>query len=144
LQFLRTMRIAIPVCRGRVSPVFDVASQLLLVDLVEGQLGNPSQVAFPEMSPLERVERLRQLGVNTLLCGGISQPLEEMLVEEGIRVFARLCGDVEDILAAYVTGQLGQPYFAMPGCRGRHGPGCHRRRRRWAGQGPFPSPAPEE
>lgn len=132
------MRIAIPVCRGRISPVFDVASQLLLVDLVEGQLVNPQQVPFAETAPPERVERLQQMGVNTLICGAISQPLEEMLLERGIRVFARLCGQVEEVLSAYLAGQLGQVRFAMPGCRGRHGPCRHRHRRRCGHQGPFP------
>jgi predicted Fe-Mo cluster-binding NifX family protein len=54
-----------------------------------------------------------------LICAGISQMLESSLIERGIQVVARICGNVEEILAAYNSGSLGEKRFAMPGCCGQ-------------------------
>jgi len=112
------MRVAIPVWQGRLSPVFDVAGQLLIVELKNGR--EDSRRMQPLMSVMEadRVAELVGLGVNVVICGGISQTLETALTEKGIKVFARLCGDVEEVLAAFLSGCLGEPRFAMPGCCG--------------------------
>jgi predicted Fe-Mo cluster-binding NifX family protein len=125
------MKIAIPVWQGRVSPVFDVAGQLLLVELVEGVETSRCEHRLPDAEPQHRTALLLQLQVETLICGAISQPLEAQLTENGIRVLARLCGNVGDVLKAFVAGTLGDSQYAMPGCCGerrrRHRRGCWRR-----------------
>lgn len=125
------MKLAIPVWQGRISPVFDVAGQLLLVELADGREIAREEQVVQESTPDQRARKLAELGVGTLICAGISQPLEGMLADGGIRVIARICGSVEEVLAAFVAGQLGQRRFAMPGCCGqrrqRHRGGCRRR-----------------
>jgi len=121
------MRIALPVWQDRVSPVFDVAGQLLLVDVAEGrELGREVEMLIEAESDA-RIRRLMEMGIETLICAGISQPLETDLANRGIRVVARICGNVEEVLSAFLAGQLGEARFAMPGCCGR--------RRRWMGGG---------
>jgi predicted Fe-Mo cluster-binding NifX family protein len=125
------MKLAIPVWQGRISPVFDVAGQLLLVELTDGQEIAREECVIQESTPDQRAKKLAELGVGTLICAGISQSLEAMLADTGIRVIARICGGVEDVLAAFVEGQLREERFAMPGCCGqrrqRHRGGCRRR-----------------
>jgi predicted Fe-Mo cluster-binding NifX family protein len=125
------MKLAIPVWQGRLSPVFDVAGQLLLVELTDGQEIAREEQIIQERTPDQRAEKLAELGVGTLICAGISQSLEAMLANAGIRVIARVCGGVEDVLAAFVGGRLGEERFAMPGCCGqrrqRHRGGSRRR-----------------
>ncbi len=125
------MKLAIPVWQGRISPVLDVAGQLLLVELSDGrEVARDEQIIW-ESSLDQRVKRLAELGVGTLICGGISQSLKAMLADCGIRVIACICGGVEEVLAAYLAKQLGEDRFAMPGCCGgrrqRHRGGCRRR-----------------
>lgn len=125
------MKLAIPVWQGRISPVFDVARQLLLVELTNGQETAREEYVIQETMPDQQAKTLADLGVETLICAGISQPLEAMLADGGIRVIARICGGVEEVIAAFVAGELGQERFAMPGCcaqgRQRHRGGCRRR-----------------
>ena len=124
------MKLAIPVWQGRISPVFDVAGQLLLVELADGREVARQEQMVDETTADERARRLAELGVGTLICAGISQPLEAILAGCGIRVIARICGGVEEVLAAFVAGRLGEERFAMPGCCGqrrrRHRGGCGR------------------
>jgi predicted Fe-Mo cluster-binding NifX family protein len=125
------MKIAIPIWQGRISPVFDVAGQLLLVDVADGREVAREERGIPESAPEDRVARLAEFGVGTLICAGISQGLEDRLAERGVRVMARICGGVEDVLAGFYAGQLGDARFAMPGCCGqqrRRRAGCRRRR----------------
>jgi predicted Fe-Mo cluster-binding NifX family protein len=125
------MKLALPVWQGRISPVFDVAGQLLLIELADGQEVAREERPVEGTSVDERARKLVELGIETLICAGISQPLEAMLANRGIRVIARVCGGVEEVLAAFLAGHLGEERFAMPGCcrqmRRRHGGGCGRR-----------------
>jgi len=128
------MKAAVPVWQGRVSPVFDVAGQLLLVELAEGVEVCRREYRLPDADPQQRAAQLAELQVETLICGDISQPLEALLAENGIRVHGRVCGNVDDVLKAFAAGVLGDSQYAMPGCCGqqrrRFRGGCQRGRRR--------------
>jgi len=110
------MIVAIPVWQGRVSPVFDVASQLLLLELSGEVETARRQEALPEERPERRVARLQALRIETLICGAISRPLETLLVAGRIKVIPRVCGDVDEVVRAYLADQLPDDRFAMPGC----------------------------
>jgi predicted Fe-Mo cluster-binding NifX family protein len=116
------MRAAIPVCDGRVSPVFDVARCLLLVDIEEGREVCRTEQALEEPELAARARRVAELGADVLICGTISRPLEAMVLSTGVEVVSQTCGPVEDVLRAFAAGQLTERAFVIPGCRG------HRRR----------------
>lgn len=123
------MKIAIPHWQGRVSPVFDVARNVLLVENVDGVERSRQEVLFDSSGvvPL-RVRRLVQTGAEVLICGAISRPLEMAVRAEGIEVIPQTCGQVDCVLDAFLRGQLNTTTFLMPGCRGR-GVGRQLRRR---------------
>jgi len=129
------MRIAVPVWRDRISPVFDVAGSLLLVDLQDGAPVLRNEASLQEEDRDVRARRLGDLGVDVLICGAISRPLEASLAAAGIKVIARVCGGVDDVLDAYRSGRLGDRAFAMPGCCGRRRGFGHGRRCGKGGRG---------
>ena len=125
------MRIGLPTWAGTVSPVFDVARRLLVVDCETGGEVRRSEAALGETHVLGRATRLARLGVEVLICGAISRPLEQALGSAGIDVIAHVCGDVDEVLRASLSGRLAGRAFLMPGCRGgRHGWRRGRRGRR--------------
>jgi predicted Fe-Mo cluster-binding NifX family protein len=120
--------IAIPNCQGRVSPVFDVASRILVVRLNgETELERRDVVLF-EKQPEGIVRSLRELEIDVLICGGISQGLQVALEHVGIKVLAQICGEIELVVSAYRTSRLSRSEFAMPGCCGRRWVGSRRKR----------------
>ena len=127
------MKIAIPIWSGNLSNVFDFANRLLLVEIENAREISRSEVPLHAESLPERAGKLRQLGVNVLLCGAISRALANMVTESGIQVLPYVTGRVDDVLQAYLTGQLLQPQFTMPGCwpGARRGFGRWRRECRW-------------
>jgi len=112
------MKVAIPHWQGRISPVFDVAGNVVIVEIGDGGEGPRREVAFSEQHPQARAARLKELGTDVLICGAISRPLEMAVAACGIEVIAQTCGDVESVLAAFREGRLGQDVFLMPGCCG--------------------------
>ena len=110
------MKIAVPVWQNNVSSVFDFANKLLLVELENGLEIGRNEVVFAEQSSPERAAKLRQLGVNVLICGAISRPLAYMLSSSGIDLLPFVTGSIEQILTAYKTGNLSLPQYALPGC----------------------------
>jgi len=129
------MKIAIPVWNSFVSSVFDFAHRLLLVDIENGKEISRSEVSLQAESLPERAGRLRDLGVNVLVCGAISQALANMVTASGIQVLPYVTGRFDDVLQAYFTGQLVHPQFTMPGYwpGARRGFGGWRRGCRWRG-----------
>jgi predicted Fe-Mo cluster-binding NifX family protein/putative methionine-R-sulfoxide reductase with GAF domain len=113
------MRIAISHQQGRVSPVFDVAARILLVDIENGRALRRNERALVQMDSLTRARQVSQYGVQVLICGAISWPLENALSSMGVRVIACICGPVEEIIQAYVNNKLAEPPFIMPGCLAR-------------------------
>ncbi len=123
------MRTALPIYSGRISPVFDVARRLLVVDADVGTPPVRQEVVFEKEDLSARSSHLLSLGVDVLICGAISRPLEIMLAGAGVNVIPNTCGPVEEVLDAFLSGQLTERSFLMPGCgggrrcRGRHGNG---------------------
>ena len=126
------MKVALPIWQGQISSVFDFAHNLLLIELERGEEKGRQEVLLGDKSGPERVATLRQLDVGVLICGAISRPLAEMVAGSGIQVLPFVTGSTEQIMSAYLTGQLSRPQYALPG----FWPGarrCFRRRRGWKG-----------
>ncbi len=111
------MRVAIPHWQGRIAPVFDVAGHLLLADLEDGRVAQRQETALMRQEPAARVSELVACGVELLICGAISAPLQLRIAQAGIRVAAFLCGTLDEVLSACLNGTLSDPRLAMPGCR---------------------------
>lgn len=110
------MLVAIPNFQGRVSPVFDVAAHLTVVRVRNRTAGERHEVTLWETRPEGIVRSLVELRVRHLICGGISQCLEHLLRQAGVRVTGQVCGAVDDVLAAFLDRTLDSPEFALPGC----------------------------
>ena len=131
------MKIAIPTWNGRVSPVFDAASRLVVVEVGEEGESSRFEADISEHFLPSKAMRLTGLGVDTLICGAISRPLAYMVTTAGINLVAWISGQVEDVLQAFLRGNLFDIQFIMPGCAspwgkdaaGQHGRGRGRRRR---------------
>ena len=113
------MRIAVAVWQSRVSPVFDTAGQLLIMDVENGRESNRTEQSILGLSIQKRVDRLVELDVDVLLCGAISRQLAGMVAASGIRLIPWVTGDIAGVLQWYLTGKPIEPRFLMPGRRQR-------------------------
>lgn len=109
------MKIAIPVWGGKISPVFDTASKLLMFEVHDWSETQRSEVFLHENDLTKRCYRIRSLDIDVLICGAISRPFSRMLVSSGVSVIAWISGDAKDVFEAYLDGKLDQSRFFMPG-----------------------------
>lgn len=109
------MKIGIPIWEDRVSPVLDTASRLLVVELEDQKEASRFETYLDEQDLSRRCVRIRRLGVDTLICGAISRGFSKILEASGITVVPGISGHPEDVLNAYLRGDLSHARFLMPG-----------------------------
>lgn len=112
------MHAAFSIWEERIAPVFDVAHTVYLAEVADGELVSGQEVQLPAGPAAYRAIQLVGLGVELLVCGAISRPLLATLNAYGIQVVSFVAGDVQQVLAAWLKGELQRDRFAMPGyCR---------------------------
>ena len=108
-------RIAIPVFKSRISPVFDSCSRVLLVDLEHNKETKRAEITFEDLSVLERLRMLSRLGITNVICAGISQSFHDQLTAAKISPITGIVGEVDEVLSAFMCEGLNDPRFYMPG-----------------------------
>jgi predicted Fe-Mo cluster-binding NifX family protein len=124
------MKVAIPLWQGRVSPVFDEASRILIVDISNGREKGRQEEFLHSHNPFERAHALPKLGVDLLICGMISQTQQTALDSAGIQTIPHICGCMEDVIAAFLDGRIDKGAMLMPGCGRRRRMRYHKNRMR--------------
>lgn len=111
------MRIAIAHWQGRVSPVFDVSNRLFLIEIENGREQGRKSINLSACNPFERAKEVSNLAPDVLLCGAVSHDLETALVGLGVEVVGFLCGGLEEVIEAFIHGQLFEVRYQTPGYR---------------------------
>jgi len=111
------MRIAIPIWEDKVSPVFDTASRLLIVEIENRKEASRFVTYLDQQDLPQKCSRIRGMEVDFLICGAISRSFSSMLKASGINIIPWISGHTEDVLEAYLQGTLSHPNFLMPGCK---------------------------
>jgi predicted Fe-Mo cluster-binding NifX family protein len=123
------MKVALTVWDGRISPVFDVCREALVLTIEDNVVASRASENIDAANAALKVDRLRALGVETLICGAISEPLHHELTARGVKVLGFVAGEIDEVVQAFLSGRLPGPSLAMPGC-------CGKQNRFRGGQGP--------
>jgi predicted Fe-Mo cluster-binding NifX family protein len=119
------MKIAIPVQDGRLHDHFGGCRQFAVVEIDPQKMTTVSTAVLsaPEHQPGAFPRWLREMGVGTVIAGGIGRRALAIFAQHGIVVRAGLSGaSVEELVAAYLGGRL---TVAPDGCEHHdheHGP----------------------
>lgn len=134
-SMVKKVKIAIPECGNYVSTVFDFADKLSLTEIEEQTEKNRLKMPLPNEPIPQKAGRLKELDVDVLICGAISKPLALLIMGSGIEIIPFVSGQIDEVLIAYIRGQLTESRFLMPGCRrgARKGFGRGGHRCRWRG-----------
>jgi predicted Fe-Mo cluster-binding NifX family protein len=110
------MKIAITVWGNRISPVFDAASALLLVEMGETEpLGRDLRLFQPSRHD-SFIALLLENDVQLLICGAICEGAVRRVEAAGVEVIPFLTGEVDSFIEGYFEG-MDFTAFTMPGCR---------------------------
>ena len=122
------MRIAIPVWEDKVSPVFDTALKLLVVEFDNRKEMSRLAYHIGEEDLSWKCQRIKDLSPDVIICGAISHFFLNMLKAVNLEVIEHISGSTEGVLDAYLKGDILNSRFLMPGCK-RKGFGCGSRKR---------------
>lgn len=109
------MNVAITVWKNRISPVFDSAQVLLVVqaqgtEIVDAVVKEVQTTMFKRFLTL-----LEELNVHVLICGALCKGPASVLENQGVEVISFVTGEAEDVLECYLQGK-DLTEFVMPGC----------------------------
>ncbi len=117
---------AFSVWQGRIAPVFDVSSTLLVRETEGPELVSEKTLHLPAETVYDRISFIAESGIGVLVCGAVSRESAVMLETLRIKCFPFIAGNIEDVIKAYSENRLSENVFIMPGC-GRHGRCCGNR-----------------
>jgi len=110
------MKVALTIWNNRISPVFDVAQQALLLEVEQRVIQHQQVFDLPVDSAINKLTFLISQNVDLLICGAISRSLQLAIEEHGIKVYPFCSGEVSELIECWQKDQLDQVSFAMPGC----------------------------
>jgi predicted Fe-Mo cluster-binding NifX family protein len=118
------MRIAVSVFGKRISPRFDFAPAFGLFDTEGKKIIESRNISCDGWGDAERVSRLKELEVDTLICGSLPNYLLGILTNSGIKVIPWIAGNADEALSLFLLNRLDRGMVLCPG-RGM-GPRCRR------------------
>lgn len=100
------MRVAVPRMGAFVAPSLGHCAMMSIYTIRNGHVVD--QIDFPLHSadPLDRIRLLRDQAVDTIICGGVQDLLEDILRASGVKVISWVSGSVGDLLDLFIHGQL--------------------------------------
>jgi len=100
------LQVALTIWEGRISPLFDATRMLLVADIRDQRVAARHYEPLDCDSAASRADRLNALGVDVLICGGISETFAGPIEASGIKLIPFSSGNVEEVLRAYLTDNL--------------------------------------
>ena len=110
------MKTSLTVWENRICPVADSARQLLVVDVEARTIRGRLTEFLDQESLFYRARRLAEIEAKIFICGAISHFFSSLVEGYGIRLIPFICGEVDEVLDAYLKAFLQSPRFRMTGC----------------------------
>ena len=104
------MRFGVPIMGDRVAPRCSYAEGIVIVTVSHSRIIKQNRLSTPIRSPVELISLLRDSGVDTLICGGVSNTVRELLYGQGTEIIDNVTQSIEDVLdgirsGKYLSGQ---------------------------------------
>jgi predicted Fe-Mo cluster-binding NifX family protein len=108
-------KIGITILGKRIAPVFDVSGRLLILEIENKNVINRSIETIDAHNNYLKIDTIKKLGIETLICGAVSKRFLYKIEENGIYLISFICGNIEDVISRFLSGKPLNPDFAMPG-----------------------------
>jgi predicted Fe-Mo cluster-binding NifX family protein len=100
------MLVAVPLFDRDVAPRFAFAESFLVADVIDGQVRGTHRTPPVPRPYADRINHLRNLGVEVILCCGIVRQFIPLAESLGIQVVSGVVGDARDALERYARNEL--------------------------------------
>ncbi len=90
----------------RVAYRLDCADKILIAAKDGKGRVHLEEIILTEENPIRRVKQIVSLGINTLVCGAMSNFVFRMFQYHGIEIIGGVVGDTKEVLKQYLNGSL--------------------------------------
>jgi len=87
-----TKRIAIPIFKNRISPLFDVAGVFHVFEINGGYIEKQYMIYTTGQSDVRLIDRLLSENINVLICGAISRNVSCCIESNGVSLIKGIVG----------------------------------------------------
>ena len=98
------MKAAIALFGTRVSPRFDCAPAFWVVEANDGTVTAEQTFSAENWNAVDRINKLRELGIKVLICGGIDMFSARKLSNSGVQTYSWITGQAKDALDGLLRG----------------------------------------
>ena len=136
------MKIAVSEYKNHVATAFDFANNVVVFTCENGKTVKKEHLMLDDHFIPSRSMKLKNLGIDKLICGAISNPSAFMLQYQGIEVISGITGNVDVVIGEFLRGNINSPQYLLPGFSGmgcvrtqsrRQKRGCRRGRKNQSG-----------
>ena len=114
------MKVALTIWGNRISPVFDSARKLLIVEVENNKVVDRQYEFLNAEMDSDLAKMLTDLQINVLICGAISRRYSDIIETSEIKLIPFITGHVDVVLESYIQNNRVVADFLMPGCRNKH------------------------
>ena len=100
------MKVAIPIYNNRISPRFDCAYRFMIVTAENGEIKEKDSIIMNSMNLIQRINEFANMGIDTLICGAISEFTFRMITDKKINVIPWIIGEADKVLDLFLKGKL--------------------------------------
>lgn len=117
---MKNEMVALPVFNERISPLLDVANRFAIYEIVDDRISQKIMVSLHDESVIQRVQKLKELGVSLIIGGAVSGFVTHVIAEKGIRLISWINGEADKVIHSYLRDDLDYAAEDTRGCgRGR-------------------------
>jgi len=123
------MKIAIPVFHTKISPRFDQTQGFVFIETEGDSVTSKEQLATPGWSVTAKMKQLINMGIDTLICGGIDRASMQYLSFNSIKIYSWVTGEIDDAVTCFldnrmrsgiILGEQGKMKGRWQFCKGRN------------------------
>lgn len=100
------MKVAIPHHNEKVTPNFEYTAGITIYTVRKNKVVAQTDFALHSNQEFDRIRLLRDQGVAVLICSGIQDAHERLLLASGIRVISWISGKVKEVLNLFLQNKL--------------------------------------
>lgn len=120
-RFINSLKIGFSSYGNNVAATFDFCDEIVVFECENGGVIDKRNHVLKEMCIPLRAEKIRELGVDILICGAISNTSLLMLNYQMINVLPGIAGNMEAVLNEFLQGDGRLSGYRLPGFSGRAG-----------------------
>ncbi len=100
------MKLAIPMFHTKISPRFDQAQGFVLLETGPSEVLAREELATKGWPEMDKMKQLVDLGIETLICGGIGRASLQYLSFNGVHVYSWVTGEVDDAVTCFLDNRM--------------------------------------